>query len=77
MRLVVDAGPLIALSKTSHHDLLPHFFDEVVIPTEVLDDIAKPGDTRAGCFVCTRVASPSPVPMSKAFWSFETDRTHT
>jgi predicted nucleic acid-binding protein len=48
MRLVVDAGPLIALSKTSHLDLLPHLFDDVVIPAEVLGEIAKPGDTRPG-----------------------------
>ena len=48
MRLVVDTGPLIALSKTGHLDLLPHLFDDIVIPAAVLSEIAKPGDTRPG-----------------------------
>jgi hypothetical protein len=36
MRLVVDTGPLIALSKTGHLDLLPQLFDDVVVPAEVI-----------------------------------------
>jgi predicted nucleic acid-binding protein len=48
MRLVVDTGPLIALSKTGHLDLLPRLFDNIVIPAAVLGEIAKPGDMRPG-----------------------------
>jgi hypothetical protein len=48
MRLVVDTGPLIALSKTGHLDLLPRLFDDIVIPAAVLGEIARPGDTRPG-----------------------------
>ncbi len=40
MRLVVDTGPLIALSKTGHLDLLPRLFDDIVIPAA---DCAVPG----------------------------------
>ena len=46
MRLVVDTGPLIALSKTGHLDLLLQLFDEIVIPAAVLSEVAKPGETR-------------------------------
>jgi predicted nucleic acid-binding protein len=54
MRLVVDAGPLIALSKTGHLDLLPALFDEVVVPAAVLDEVAAPGDARPGCEIRDR-----------------------
>jgi predicted nucleic acid-binding protein len=52
MRLVVDAGPLVALSKTGHLDLLPQLFDEIVIPAAVLSEVAKPGETRPGSEIC-------------------------
>lgn len=55
MRLVVDTGPLIALSKTGHLDLLPTLFDEVVVPAAVLDEIAGPGEARPGCEIRDRV----------------------
>lgn len=48
MRLVVDAGPIIALSKTGHLDLLPALFHDVVVPIAVLDEVAAPGDARPG-----------------------------
>ena len=54
MRLVVDTGPLIALSKTGHLDLLPRLFDDIVIPATVLGEIAKPGETRPGCEIQNR-----------------------
>lgn len=54
MRLVVDTGPLIALSKTGHLDLLPRLFAEIVIPAAVLGEIAKPGETRSGSEIATR-----------------------
>jgi len=41
MRLVVDTGPLIALSKTGHLDLLPDLFDDIVIPAAVLGEIRE------------------------------------
>lgn len=48
MRLVVDAGPLIALSKTGHLSLLPALFDEVIVPAAVLAEVARPGEARPG-----------------------------
>jgi predicted nucleic acid-binding protein len=54
MRLVVDAGPVIALSKTGYLDLLPALFDEVVAPAAVLDEVAAPGDARPGCEIRDR-----------------------
>ena len=54
MRLVVDTGPLIALSKTGHLDLLPRLFDDIVIPAAVLAEIAKPGETRSGSEIQNR-----------------------
>jgi uncharacterized protein len=54
MRLVVDTGPLIALSKTGHLDLLPRLFDEIVIPAAVLGEVARPGETRSGSEIATR-----------------------
>jgi predicted nucleic acid-binding protein len=54
MRLVVDTGPLIALSKTGHLDLLPRLFDDIVIPAAVLREIANPSETRSGSEIATR-----------------------
>jgi predicted nucleic acid-binding protein len=54
MRLVVDTGPLIALSKTGYLDLLPQLFDDIVIPAAVLGEVAKPGETRPGAEIETR-----------------------
>ena len=54
MRLVVDTGPLIALSKTGHLDLLPDLFDDIVIPAAVLGEIAMPGETRSGSEIGSR-----------------------
>ena len=65
MRLVVDTGPLIALSKIGHLDLLPRLFDDVVVPSAVLAEIAGRGETRPGSeiqnrsWVTTRSASTS------------------
>ena len=54
MRLVVDTGPLIALSKTGHLNLLPQLFDNIVIPASVLGEIAKSGETRPGSEIQNR-----------------------
>src|SRR5438093_11977254 len=54
MRLVVDTGPLIALSKTGHLDLLPQLFDDIVIPAAVIGEVAKPGETRPGSEITDR-----------------------
>src|SRR5919198_2475778 len=54
MRLVVDTGPLIALSKTGHLDLLPQLFDDILIPAAVLGEVAKPGEMRPGSEIQNR-----------------------
>lgn len=48
MRLIVDAGPLIALSKIGHLNLLPKLFDKIIVPAEVVREVAPPGETRPG-----------------------------
>jgi len=48
MKVIVDTGPIIALSKTAHLTLLPRLFEEIVVPQSVLDEVAGPGETRAG-----------------------------
>lgn len=59
MRLVVDTGPLIALSKTGHLGLLSQLFDEIVIPAAVLNEVARPGETRRGSEIqnCSWIAT--------------------
>ncbi|TAK04049.1 hypothetical protein EPO34_02740 [Patescibacteria group bacterium] len=48
MKLIVDAGPVIVLSQIGRIDILPEFFDPVVVPREVAHELARPGDTRPG-----------------------------
>lgn len=48
MKVVVDAGPIIALAKTGHLNLLPRLFDEVVVPQSVMAEVAGPGEGRPG-----------------------------
>jgi len=38
MNLDVDAGPIIALSKVGHLDLLPRLFDKVIVSLAVCQD---------------------------------------
>lgn len=55
MKLIVDAGPLIALSRVGCLNLLPKLFDEVMVPSAVMGEVAGPGETRPGSEVaqCT------------------------
>lgn len=46
--VVVDAGPVIALSKTGHLGLLPAMFDEVVVPFEVARELTAAKRARPG-----------------------------
>jgi predicted nucleic acid-binding protein len=48
MKVVVDAGPIVALAKTNQLTLLPQLFDEVIIPESVLEELAGHGETRPG-----------------------------
>ena len=48
MKVILDSGPIIVLSKLGHLHLLPHLFDEVVVPSQVLAEDASPGETRPG-----------------------------
>lgn len=44
MRVVCDTSPLILLSKIRRLDLLDELYEEVIIPSSVLDEVgAKPG----------------------------------
>ena len=46
MKVVVDAGPIVALSKAGQLTLLPQLFDEVVVPQSVIEEVAGHGETR-------------------------------
>jgi predicted nucleic acid-binding protein len=48
MRVVVDAGPIVALSKAGQLTLLPRLFDEVVVPQGVIEEVAGHGESRPG-----------------------------
>ena len=48
MKLVLDTGPIIALAKTGHLDLLPKLFDEVWVPEPVIGEITRSGKARPG-----------------------------
>lgn len=48
MKVVVDAGPIIALAKTGHLALLPQLFDEVSVPERVMAEVSGPGEGRPG-----------------------------
>lgn len=48
MKVVLDAGPIIALAKTAHLELLPRLFDEVLVPAAVLREVAPRGERRPG-----------------------------
>ena len=46
MKVVVDAGPIVALSKAGQLTLLPQLFDEVVVPQSVIEELAGHGGLR-------------------------------
>ncbi len=46
MKVVVDAGPIVALSKAGHLTLLSQLFDEVIVPQSVMGEVAGHGE---GC----------------------------
>lgn len=48
VRLVVDAGPIIALCKVQLLSLLPELFSTVVVPAAVLREVAPRGESRPG-----------------------------
>ena len=48
MKVIVDAGPIIELSRLGHVHLLREFFAPVVVPQEVAHEVAGPGETRPG-----------------------------
>jgi hypothetical protein len=48
MKVVVDAGPIVALAKAGQLILLPKLFDEIIVPQSVMDEVAGAGETRPG-----------------------------
>jgi predicted nucleic acid-binding protein len=48
MKVVLDAGPIVALSKSGQLTLLPELFDEVIVPQSVIAEVAGLGEARAG-----------------------------
>jgi len=48
MKVVLDAGPIVALSKAGQLTLLPQLFDEVIVPQSVIAEVAGLGEARPG-----------------------------
>ena len=48
MIVVSDSGPLIALSKIKHLDILEKFFGERIIPQAVWIEVVEKGEGRPG-----------------------------
>jgi hypothetical protein len=52
MIIVSDAGPLIALAKTNHLNILRKLFEKVIIPPSVFDELristSRPGEVFCG-----------------------------
>lgn len=48
MIVVSDSGPLIALSKINHLDILNKFFREIIIPQAVWIEVVEKGKGRPG-----------------------------
>jgi predicted nucleic acid-binding protein len=46
--VVSDSGPLIALSKIKHLDILEKFFGEIIIPEAVWIEVVEKGEGRPG-----------------------------
>jgi predicted nucleic acid-binding protein len=48
MRLILDAGPIIALAKISALHVLPRLFEEIVVPSVVMREVAPRSEKRPG-----------------------------
>ena len=48
MIVLSDSGPLIALSKIKHLDILRKFFDKITIPQAVWTEVVEKGAGRPG-----------------------------
>ncbi len=48
MIVLSDSGPLIALSKIKHLDILRKFFDKIIIPQAVWTEVVEKGAGRPG-----------------------------
>ena len=48
MIVLSDSGPLIALSKINHLDILRRFFDKIIIPEAVWTEVVEKGEGRPG-----------------------------
>ncbi len=48
MIVLSDSGPLIALSKINHLDILRKFFDKIIIPEAVWTEVVEKGEGRPG-----------------------------
>ena len=48
MKVILDAGPIIALAKTGQLGILPKLFDDVIVPSTVMREVAPRGETRPG-----------------------------
>lgn len=70
---VVDASPLIFLSRGSHLDLLRHFADRVFVPQPVADEVFRKGsnDLTASALAHTpwlEIVSAPPIPDAVLEW---------
>lgn len=71
--VIVNASPLIFLSRGHHLDLLQHFADRVVVPQPVANEVFRkgPDDTSAAALANTpwlEIITPPPIPAAILEW---------
>ncbi len=67
-RVVVNASPLICLSKSGLSDLLPALFTEIIVPDKVYQEITAKGETDISSIKQLKQVSDIVIPPSVASW---------
>jgi predicted nucleic acid-binding protein len=61
MLAVTDSGPFMYLAMLHHADLLPHYFQPLLTPPQVYDEVATQGSGRPGAHELTTMCERSEV----------------
>jgi predicted nucleic acid-binding protein len=52
MKVIVNATPLIALSKINQLEILNQLFNEVIVPRSVYHEVIVKGANKVGLIIC-------------------------
>ncbi len=67
-RVVVNASPLICLSKSGLSGLLPALFTEIIVPDKVHQEVTVKGETDLSSIIQLKQVSDVVIPRSVASW---------